>query len=89
MHQGKGMIRNAAPVRVVNGDAQVGLVVEQPVHNVGRLACGWDGLSVVGRMTGGVVRVEQRGRLAPVPGVVGAKRLAATRGQEVHPTFAP
>ena len=69
---------------VMDGDAEVGLMVERPVDDVGRLARGrgWTrcGTERAGPKHG--CRTAQR--LAPMamPGVVSAQRLAAPCGQE-------
>ena len=68
----------------MGGNAEIRLVIEQPIYDVCRFARGRNGCRVEWRMAGRDVGVEQRGWFAPVavPGIVGAQSLAAPGGQE-------
>lgn len=84
MCQGEDVVAHAAAVRMMDGNAEIRLVIEQPIYDVCRFARGRDGCRVEGRMARRDVGVEQRGWFAPVamPGIVGAQGLAAPGGQE-------
>ncbi len=74
MRQGEGVIAHPAPVRVVDRDAEIGLVVEEAVDDVGRFARGWDRGRMVRSMPGRDVRIEECGGFSTmaVSGIVGA-----------------
>ncbi len=84
MRQGEGVVAHPAPVRVVDRDAEIRLVVEQAVDDVGRFARGWDRGRVIRRMPGRDVRIEECGGFSAmaVSGIVGAQRFPAPRRQE-------
>jgi len=63
MAQGEDVVGNAAAVGVVDGDLDVGAVIEQAVDDMGRFAFGRGNLSAtVGSIAGGKVCVEGDGR---------------------------
>ena len=84
MRQGEDVVADAAAVRMVDGNAEIGFVIKQPVYDVCRFARGRDGCRVERRVARRDVGVEQRGWFAPVavPGIVGARGLASPGGQE-------
>lgn len=83
MGEREDVVADPAAVGVVGRDGEIGLVVEQTVDDVRRLAGGRDGCDVEGRVPRGVVRVEQRRRVVAVACVDRTDRLAAAGGWKV------
>jgi hypothetical protein len=59
----ENMIADATTISVVGSDAEISLVVEQPVDDMSRLAGSGNRRGIERRMAVGDVRVEQRCRL--------------------------
>lgn len=84
MGEREDVVADAAAVGVVGGDAEVGLVVKQAVDDVCRLAGRRDCGDMVGRVPGGMVRVEQRRRVVAVARVNRADRLATAQASAIR-----
>lgn len=78
------MVSEAGRVGVVFLDAQVGLVIKQPIQHVSRVTHGRvDHLGVEGSVLVREVRVEQHARIGPVTQVNLAGLFAAAPGSKV------
>jgi hypothetical protein len=77
------LIAAAAAVGVVGGDTQVGLMVEQPIDDIGGLARGRDRDRVVRRLASREVRVEKYRGGALVMSIDRSDGFSGASGREV------
>lgn len=84
MAEGKDMVRDTAPIDMVDGDLDIRAMVEKAVDDMGRLALGHgDGFGVVGRVTIGDVGVEGNGGAGTLMWVDGPSHLSPSTEREM------